>query len=67
MHLTIRKKILAVILLLTLIAILSTSGVYYYFLVKDIRELSQKQIRIAFDMLFDDLIPIHDLNTPLIL
>lgn len=54
MNITLRQKILLVLLSFTLIAIIVTSGLYYFFLIKDIRELSYKQITIAFDMMLDD-------------
>ena len=56
MKITIRKKILSVVLFLNLIIIIATSGVYYYLLRRDIRELSDRQIRIVFEMIFDDLV-----------
>jgi len=56
MDLTIRQKILVMFLLLTLLIIIATSGVYYYLFIKDIRELSHKQITIAFDLMFDEFV-----------
>ncbi len=53
MTINLRQKILVIFLALTFAIIVVTSGVYYYLIVKDIRELSRTQITSAFEMMFD--------------
>lgn len=55
MRIPIKAKILATFLLLTCMALIVSSGLYYYLLIKDIRHFSHNQIQIAFDMLFDEI------------
>ncbi|MCU7858517.1 MAG: response regulator [Candidatus Thiodiazotropha sp. (ex Lucinoma kastoroae)] len=55
MRITIRHKILTVVFSLSLLTLIAITSIYYYMFVRDIRELSQHQIDIAFEMLFDDI------------
>ncbi len=55
MKITIKHQLSGLLLSLALIIIIVTSLAYYYLLVQDVRELSRKQIRIAFELMFDDL------------
>lgn len=54
MNLSLRQKILCILLGLTCVVIGLTSGVYYRLILDDIRQLSRKQITSAFEMLFDE-------------
>lgn len=56
MNLNLKQKILIVLLSLTLLSIIITSGVYYTLQMNDIRKLSQQQIRIALEMMFDETV-----------
>ncbi len=52
---TLRHKILAVLLSLTLIITLSMSGVYYALMIRDVREFAVKQSSIAVGIILADL------------
>ncbi|MDM8529703.1 ATP-binding protein [Anaerolineales bacterium HSG25] len=56
MKITLRQRILTTALLLTLITTLSMSGTYYYLLVREIREFASRQITIALEITFGDLV-----------
>lgn len=52
---TLRRKILLLISLLTILIILAMSGTYYYLFIRQIEDRSRSQVTLAFELVFDDL------------
>ncbi len=52
---TLKRKILFLISLLTFLIILAMSGTYYYLFSQQIKELSRNQVTLAFQVIFDDI------------
>ncbi len=52
---TLKRKILVLISLLTALVIFAMSGIYYYLFIRQIEEQSRHQITLAFELIFDDL------------
>ena len=52
---TLKRKILTLIFLLTFLIIFAMSGIYYYLFIRQVEIHSHEQLTLAFEIIFDDL------------